>query len=176
MRALLSLLSELQARPPAPAKARERLLTGLRELVEAAEARWLRRSELPGAPAARASLLGDGSLLLDLGEGGDDAPLCLLLRPPAASPFADSDLRLLAILGEERRWLLPPLAAPRAGVESLSPRRREVLDLLLGGLDEREIARRLELSPHTIHECVVYLYRRFGVRSRGELLARFISR
>jgi PAS domain S-box-containing protein len=54
----------------------------------------------------------------------------------------------------------------------ITPRQREVLDLLLHGHGEKEIAARLFLSKHTIHNHVKAVYRAFGVSSRFELFAR----
>ena len=59
---------------------------------------------------------------------------------------------------------------------ALSPRMRQTLERLLAGDSEKEIAARLGLSRHTVHVYVKTLYRRFGVNSRGELLARFVQR
>jgi DNA-binding CsgD family transcriptional regulator len=56
----------------------------------------------------------------------------------------------------------------------LSRRARQTLEHLLQGDSEKQIARRLELSPHTVHVYVKQIYLRFGVSSRGELLARFV--
>jgi DNA-binding NarL/FixJ family response regulator len=56
----------------------------------------------------------------------------------------------------------------------LSPRVRQTLAGLLAGDSEKQIARRLELSPHTVHVYVKALYRGFAVSSRGELLAKFV--
>lgn len=69
------------------------------------------------------------------------------------------------------------LAAPgEASPASLSPRLRQVLDRLLEGDGEKQIAFDLGLSRATVHEYVGQIYRRFGARSRGELLARFVGR
>jgi DNA-binding NarL/FixJ family response regulator len=57
----------------------------------------------------------------------------------------------------------------------LSPRLKQTLELLLAGEGEKQIAQRLRLSQHTVHVYVKALYRGFGVCSRGELLAKFIS-
>jgi DNA-binding CsgD family transcriptional regulator len=54
----------------------------------------------------------------------------------------------------------------------ITPRQREVLELLLHGHGEKEIAARLFLSKHTIHNHVKAVYRAFGVSSRFELFAR----
>jgi DNA-binding NarL/FixJ family response regulator len=56
-------------------------------------------------------------------------------------------------------------------VQSLSPRLRDTLRELLTGAGEKEIALRLGLSPHTAHQYVKTLYRRFHVASRAQLMA-----
>jgi DNA-binding CsgD family transcriptional regulator len=59
--------------------------------------------------------------------------------------------------------------------EPLSPRERQTLELLLRGNAEKEIAGRLAISRHTVHVYVKSLYKRYGVCSRGELLARWVK-
>jgi PAS domain S-box-containing protein len=56
----------------------------------------------------------------------------------------------------------------------LTPRQREVLDLLMTGLGEKDVAEKLFLSRHTVHNHVKAIYRALGVSSRAELFARFI--
>jgi DNA-binding NarL/FixJ family response regulator len=58
----------------------------------------------------------------------------------------------------------------------LSPRLRETLEFLLRGESEKQIAARMELSKHTVHEYVKALYKRFSVSTRAELLARWVSK
>ena len=60
-------------------------------------------------------------------------------------------------------------------VEGLSPRMHQTLQRLLAGDSEKQIALRLDRSRHTVHVYVKQLYKRFGVCSRGELLARFVD-
>jgi DNA-binding NarL/FixJ family response regulator len=50
------------------------------------------------------------------------------------------------------------------------------LQHLLEGDAEKQVALKLGLSPHTVHEYVKVLYRKLEVSSRSELLARFIGR
>ena len=57
----------------------------------------------------------------------------------------------------------------------LTPRECEVLDLLLRGCREHEIASRLGRSTHTVHDQVKSLYRRLGARTRGQLVARALG-
>ena len=53
----------------------------------------------------------------------------------------------------------------------LSISQRRVLELLLQGLGEKQIAACLELSPHTVHNHARAIYRIMRVHSRPELLA-----
>jgi DNA-binding CsgD family transcriptional regulator len=61
-----------------------------------------------------------------------------------------------------------------AGLESLPKRQREVLTLLSRGESNKEIARTLGISCHTVNDYTKALYRRFGVSGRNELLAQLI--
>lgn len=58
----------------------------------------------------------------------------------------------------------------------LSRRERQTLELLLDGGSEKQIANGLAISRHTVHVYVKSLYKRFGVNSRPELLAKWIRR
>ncbi len=64
---------------------------------------------------------------------------------------------------------------PLAGIK-LSPRMKEILELLLKGDSEKQIALHLKISMHTVHTHVKKLHKTLGVSSRGELLAKFVSR
>ena len=69
-----------------------------------------------------------------------------------------------------------PMAIPEVSSDSGLPRRlRQVLNSLLHGHAEKEIAQQLQISHHTVHIYVKNLYRTFGVRSRNELLVRCLS-
>jgi pSer/pThr/pTyr-binding forkhead associated (FHA) protein len=57
----------------------------------------------------------------------------------------------------------------------LSKAERRVFDLILGGLSEKEVAHRLKISRNTVHCHVRKIYQVLDVRSRGELLARFVQ-
>jgi DNA-binding CsgD family transcriptional regulator len=52
----------------------------------------------------------------------------------------------------------------------LAPRLAQVLDELLLGRSEKECARRLNLSAHTVHDYVKTLHKRFQVSTRAELM------
>lgn len=53
---------------------------------------------------------------------------------------------------------------------SLSPRERQVLDLLLQGFLNKEMAHSLELSPRTIEDYRASLKRKMGARTSSELV------
>jgi DNA-binding CsgD family transcriptional regulator len=79
--------------------------------------------------------------------------------------------RRLRALGEPRvpRGPRPSTAANRAGLTS---REAEVLGLLAAGLSNAQIATRLVLSSRTIDNHVAAVFRKLGVRTRGEAGAR----
>lgn len=57
---------------------------------------------------------------------------------------------------------------------NLTPAQQEVLDHVLQGLDEHQIAQKLGRSPHTIHTHIKALFVCFNVHSRPELIAKFV--
>ena len=62
--------------------------------------------------------------------------------------------------------------APSQQPDLLSAREKEVLQNLVEGLSEKQVAHRLGLSPDTVHTYVKRLYDKLKVNSRGELLSR----
>lgn len=60
-------------------------------------------------------------------------------------------------------------------VLDLSPRERQVIMYLINGDSRKAVARKLHLSEHTITDHLKEIYRKFGVRSRSALLAKFIN-
>lgn len=54
---------------------------------------------------------------------------------------------------------------------SLTPRERDVLGAIARGASTAEIAAQLFLSPHTVRDYVKAVFEKFGVSSRGELVA-----
>ncbi len=57
----------------------------------------------------------------------------------------------------------------------LTPAERRVLQLLLTDASEKHAAHVLELAPSTVHQYVVSIYRKFGVRSRAALMRLWLS-
>lgn len=58
---------------------------------------------------------------------------------------------------------------------ALAPREREVLTELLDGRTEATIARRLSISPHTVHAHIRSVYLKLRVHNRVELVRRVLS-
>ncbi len=56
------------------------------------------------------------------------------------------------------------------GTPALSPRQRSVLQLLVQGKSNRDIALALDISPNTVKVHLVLIYRALGVSSRVEAL------
>ncbi len=95
-------------------------------------------------------------------------------------PFTRREVQLVNVFHENLRHLyaLPRQVVPEfnaVAMPQLPPRLQPVLNHLLGGDGEKQVAVKLGLSPHTVHEYVKAIYRRLGVSSRGELLARFVT-
>ncbi len=63
----------------------------------------------------------------------------------------------------------------RPEIKLLSPAQQRVLYELLEGSSEKDVAAKLNLSPHTIHNHVREIYSRFSVHSRAELMAKYFS-
>jgi DNA-binding NarL/FixJ family response regulator len=76
--------------------------------------------------------------------------------------------RLLRPLVHELRGVSPSPSDERLAVESLTPREREVLDLLVAGLDRSAIAMRLFVSTNTVRTHMQNVLRKLGVHSSIE--------
>ena len=73
---------------------------------------------------------------------------------------------------QEARVQSAQKASPSA-VEAMtvSPRQREIMLLLATGLSDKEIAARLQVSPHTVRTHLQRLYAQHGLRNRAEAAA-----
>jgi DNA-binding NarL/FixJ family response regulator len=64
----------------------------------------------------------------------------------------------------------------RALIRLLSAREVEVLRGLIEGRTEKEVAREMNLSPHTVHVHVKSIYKKLAVRRRAQLLREVFGR
>jgi len=60
-------------------------------------------------------------------------------------------------------------------VEGLSPREREILELLANGFPNKEIAARVGLTDGTVRWHLRHVYNKLHVRSRMEAALKFLS-
>lgn len=105
-------------------------------------------------------------------KAGADGYFLLTADPPKL-------LKALALTDKGEMW------APRGAVALMGAAEDEpqlltapelaVLGLLKNGLSNKEIARRLHVAPVTVKLHLTKLYRRFGVKTRLELLAYAVS-
>lgn len=70
---------------------------------------------------------------------------------------------------------LPQPADTSSDVENLSPREREILDLLTQGFSDKEIADRLDVKHGTVRWHLQHVYEKLHVRSRTEAALKFRS-
>ncbi|SHK02110.1 two component transcriptional regulator, LuxR family [Rhodothermus profundi] len=65
--------------------------------------------------------------------------------------------------------------APAAGLQTLTPREREILHLLAQGLSNAEIADRLHISVETVRTHIRHIYRKLQARNRAEAVSRLLQ-
>ncbi len=77
---------------------------------------------------------------------------------------------------------LMPVLAERASLafgstytQTLTTREQLILVQLVSGASVREIAERIDRSPHTVHDHVKSLHRKLNASSRGELVSRYLG-
>ena len=102
----------------------------------------------------------------------------VLIRPLGEERHGERERRLVHLFHHElSRHLGTALALEHGGaVAALPPRLRQTLDALLEGDSEKQVAARLGLSRHTVHQYVKALYCRLDVGTRAELMARCLRR
>jgi len=119
-----------------------------------------------GLAAAAAALSTAGADLLAAQAGLLRASVLLAAgRAPAAAEQAAASWRATEGFGRWRGGLFARLAAQ----VDLSPREREIAELLLRGLSTAEIAGALSLSTRTVENHMLSSYRKAGVDSRRAL-------
>jgi DNA-binding CsgD family transcriptional regulator len=101
-----------------------------------------------------------------------------LYRKTGKPSFGERERRLASLVFEQVSWLHPNDLAPpptEASTSTLSPRERQVMSLLLEGDSRKEVAKKLGLSQHTVADYLKVIYRKMGVCSRAELLAKCLQ-
>lgn len=67
-------------------------------------------------------------------------------------------------------------SASQAEPMVVSPRQREIMHLVATGMSDKEIAARLQVSPHTVRTHLQRLYAQHGLRNRAEAAANWTKR
>ena len=89
-----------------------------------------------------------------------------LARQGAALERAAAIEEALSFLRQQQRPRSTP--RPSSSTSRLTPREAEVLELLAGGMSNKEIGGRLGLTPKTVMHHTTAIYRKLSVRGRGE--------
>ncbi len=99
-----------------------------------------------------------------------------LYRRLGRPAFTERDRTVAHLLWQQVEWLHRQEIDLPVGTKfvELSLRERQVLILLLGGGTRRTAADALELSEYTVGDYMKAIYRKLKVRTRGELLSKFI--
>lgn len=74
------------------------------------------------------------------------------------------------------RQLVRSFQKPSRPEFKLSPREREVLDLLVDGRLYKEIADQLGVSQSAVRHHIEHIYRKLHVRSRSEAITRYLRK
>lgn len=121
---------------------------------------------------------GVGPIVLSYRPLDESTLSCVVLyRRPDRPLFGPRESRIVHIVASEVPWLhnvgWPEDRA--ATVPFLAPRPRTVLNLLLCGMNRKEIAANLNISEHTANDYVKLVFRHFGIHSQAALMHRFFS-
>lgn len=110
--------------------------------------------------------------------GVEDGDFAGVLPNDAGPAQLDAALRAVAA------GLIVRLAAARPGfaalpeepAAALTPREVEVLAALAEGLGNKAVARRLDISPHTVKFHIEFVFRKLGAGTRAEAVAKGLRR
>lgn len=104
--------------------------------------------------------------------------LLVAYRRTSQPAFGTADRTAMTMLISALGNVARRIARAHGLIDSRGPlanREREVLHLLLLGLSEPVVAAHLGLTVRSLHQYVVAIHRKLGVRSRGELMAHFLA-
>lgn len=99
-------------------------------------------------------------------EGSDGVSACVALVR-SGRDFSDADLALLVALRPLLARRVRVLTRRVPTLPALSPRERQVLELVATGLTDVAIARRLGCRPRTVDKHLEHAYRTLGVSNRA---------
>ncbi|VAW00846.1 hypothetical protein MNBD_ACTINO01-11 [hydrothermal vent metagenome] len=126
--------------------------------------------EVLGRSASGATLWLSASTIVPPIEMRDECRLVHLIREVSFPP----ELERLVV--ERLGGRTPATVGPNEHLAVLTPRERDVLELLTEGLDGSMIAERLYLSPATVRNHIQHILTKLGVHSRVEAVALALRR
>src|SRR5208337_3999379 len=100
--------------------------------------------------------------------------LCRCVEQVYAGQIWASSAELSEVM-EAFELLAPMRVVDADGMRLLTKREEEVVSLLAEGMQNREIAKELELSEHTIKNYLFHIFDKLGVSSRVELILYAVS-
>lgn len=109
---------------------------------------------------------------------GDAESLFLVDRHGRSAHFSKADADLAALILRGLAWFHRRLFLDHGlliGDEPLSPTSRRILQKLLTGMTEKEIAGEMNQTLSTTHSYIKTIYRRFGVQGRAGLMALWLG-
>ncbi len=94
-----------------------------------------------------------------------------------ARSFGSEGFSVVVVYFEKRSFELQgsPASLPETTVSGLSPRERQVLELLSEGITNAQIGKRLEISPNTVKLHLKSIFVKLGVNSRAAAVTKGAS-
>ena len=105
-----------------------------------------------------------------IGKGADPAELVRAVETVAAGDVLLSAAATRALMARFQQISRSPWHERPELLSVLTPREREILALVAGGLTNDEISRRLSLSPHTVKTHINRAMAKLGVSERAQLV------
>lgn len=139
----------------------------------------------PGVPAATYSVHADGDRMFVSTPGGAAGYLVKRVPPdrlldPVLKALSRPDLKSEDILLRVKYYFQELLQLPsghdNSAIASLTPREREVLELLSKGYVDKEIAQAMGIGIWTVHDHIKNIFQRLHVRTRTEAAIRYMEK
>ena len=111
------------------------------------------------------------AMMLSLPVGPGRSLRLFVDRCTGTTAFTERDRALLTLLRPHLHAVCLAVLRRRRGVPDLTPRQWELLRLVDAGTGNRQIARRLNVSEHTVRKHLENIFERLNVTSRTAALA-----
>jgi two-component system, NarL family, nitrate/nitrite response regulator NarL len=107
-------------------------------------------------------------------SGVDDTRLAARARDAGLLGYFPKSLDVTTLveglrdLAQGQSYFAPFAAAPQADADPLTPRQREILDMVARGATNKEIAQLLQIAPHTVKNHLGQIFGRLGAANRTQ--------